>query len=45
MSTFLHLLGPWAIRIAIATVLAVVFLMYFQAELVMDLANLLWRCA
>ncbi len=36
---------PWAIRIVVAAVLAVVFLTYFQAELVMDLANLLWRCA
>lgn len=36
---------PWAIRILVAMVLAVVFLTYFQAELVMDLANLVWRCA
>lgn len=35
----------WLLRLLIACVLAVVFLMYFQAELVMDLSNLLWRCA
>ncbi len=40
-----RLFGTWAMRILVAMVLAVVFLTYFQAELVMDLANLLWRCA
>lgn len=40
-----RLFGTWTMRILVAMVLAVVFLTYFQAELVMDLANLLWRCA
>lgn len=35
----------WALRILTAAVLAVVFVTYFQADLVIDLANLLWRCA
>lgn len=45
MKTGLRLWGPWLTRIVVAAVLVVVFLTYFQAELVMDLANLLWRCA
>ncbi len=45
MSWLSPLVRRWAARILIASVLAVVFLMYFQAELVMDLSNLLWRCA
>lgn len=28
-----------------ALALVVVFLMYFRADLVMDLANFIWRCA